>query len=290
MNISSNAMRARREHCSPDGADRTVNDVHDRIGDVATEESQHTADGQCVQSVALIDERALIRDSLQIALAAQSPSWHVVTYGTVEEWRARENDPAHLVAVLYYLGSRKATDPDTAGHLKRLVCDAGPLPVVVIGDADDAVEVVNALGCGACGYIPSSVNAEICVAATNLAIAGGMFVPVSSVSGMRRTMASNPAQKSCLEELLTPRQIKVAEAVCKGKPNKIIAYELGMCESTVKVHVRSIMEKVKATNRTQVANKISGMISRHAPHGPRQSMQFLPDRPGPDREDHGGSP
>jgi DNA-binding NarL/FixJ family response regulator len=39
----------------------------------------------------------------------------------------------------------------------------------------------------------------------------------------------------------------------KGTPNKIIAYELNMCESTVKVHVRNIMKKLKAKNRTEVA-------------------------------------
>ncbi len=38
-----------------------------------------------------------------------------------------------------------------------------------------------------------------------------------------------------------------------GKANKIIAYELKMRESTVKVHLRSIMRKLKATNRTEVA-------------------------------------
>jgi DNA-binding NarL/FixJ family response regulator len=38
----------------------------------------------------------------------------------------------------------------------------------------------------------------------------------------------------------------------QGKQNKIIAYELGMCESTVKVHIRHIMRKLNARNRTQV--------------------------------------
>jgi len=39
----------------------------------------------------------------------------------------------------------------------------------------------------------------------------------------------------------------------KGKSNKIIAYELNMCESTVKVHVPNIMKKWKAKNRTEIA-------------------------------------
>jgi DNA-binding NarL/FixJ family response regulator len=45
----------------------------------------------------------------------------------------------------------------------------------------------------------------------------------------------------------------VIDALRRGKPNKIIANELNMRESTVKVHVRNIMKKLNATNRTQVA-------------------------------------
>jgi DNA-binding NarL/FixJ family response regulator len=50
------------------------------------------------------------------------------------------------------------------------------------------------------------------------------------------------------------------EGIRRGKPNKIIAYELNMCESTVKVHVRAIMKKLKATNRTEVAFKTSALL------------------------------
>ena len=41
----------------------------------------------------------------------------------------------------------------------------------------------------------------------------------------------------------------------RGRANKTIAYELGMSESTVKVHVRNIMRKMNATNRTQAVYK-----------------------------------
>ena len=42
------------------------------------------------------------------------------------------------------------------------------------------------------------------------------------------------------------------EILQQGKQNKTIAFELGMCESTVKVHIRHIMRKINARNRTQV--------------------------------------
>ena len=61
------------------------------------------------------------------------------------------------------------------------------------------------------------------------------------------------------------RQAAVIEALRRGKANKIIAYELNMRESTVKVHVRNIMKKLKATNRTEVAYIANEMmpIDRH---------------------------
>ena len=50
------------------------------------------------------------------------------------------------------------------------------------------------------------------------------------------------------------------EALRRGKANKIIAYELNLRESTVKVHVRNIMKKVKATNRTEVVFKLNDLF------------------------------
>ena len=60
------------------------------------------------------------------------------------------------------------------------------------------------------------------------------------------------------------RQVQVLEGLKQGKQNKIIAYELNMCESTVKVHIRHIMKKLKARNRTQVVLLTSNSIDHFA--------------------------
>ena len=61
------------------------------------------------------------------------------------------------------------------------------------------------------------------------------------------------ANQERLREFFTARQIAVIDALRKGKANKIIAFELNMKESTVKVHVRNIMKRLKAHNRTEVS-------------------------------------
>jgi DNA-binding NarL/FixJ family response regulator len=52
---------------------------------------------------------------------------------------------------------------------------------------------------------------------------------------------------------LTQREIAVLDLIRLGQPNKLIAEGLGMSASTVKVHVRNIMQKMGVANRTQVA-------------------------------------
>ena len=58
-----------------------------------------------------------------------------------------------------------------------------------------------------------------------------------------------------------PVNLQSSERSSSGKSNKVIAYELGMCESTVKVHVRRIMKKLNAKNRTDVAIKSQTVLS-----------------------------
>ena len=51
---------------------------------------------------------------------------------------------------------------------------------------------------------------------------------------------------------LTPRQSEVLIRLRKGYSNKLIARDLGIAEATVKIHVRQLMRKFVASNRTQI--------------------------------------
>jgi DNA-binding NarL/FixJ family response regulator len=61
-------------------------------------------------------------------------------------------------------------------------------------------------------------------------------------------------------ESLTPRETEVLARLRQGKPNKIIAFELDISESTVKVFVRRILTKLRASNRTEVACLLRGQL------------------------------
>ena len=133
------------------------------------------------------------------------------------------------------------------------------VPAIVLNDQDDPKEIMAALESGARGYIPTSLPLQLAIEAMRLVRAGGTFVPASSLVAMRQT---NQAQSSeaTKSHPFTVRQAAVVEVLCRGKANKIIAHELNMRESTVKVHVHNIMKKLKARNRTEVAFIVSNMM------------------------------
>ncbi|APG94673.1 two component transcriptional regulator, LuxR family (plasmid) [Sinorhizobium americanum] len=205
--------------------------------------------------ILLIDPRALDRECLSKSLLGYDPTLSVMTVGSLEEWRRRnlQTDPS---AVLLIVGGSKIGEPGVCETIENLVEKFKFSPVIVVAETDELGQILKALECGARGYIPSNVGINVAAEAIALARAGGVFVPASSILTMRETINSvvNGARGS--DSCFTPRELEVAEALQRGKPNKIIAYEMDLCESTVKVHIRNIMKKLNATNRTEVAYKI----------------------------------
>ena len=109
------------------------------------------------------------------------------------------------------------------------------------------------LGKNVRGYVPTSLPIAVAIQAIELARAGGVYVPASSLIAAHRVQEAPSPTVQKTNGMFTTRQAAVIEALKRGKANKIIAYELEMRESTVKVHVRNIMKKLHATNRTEVA-------------------------------------
>jgi DNA-binding NarL/FixJ family response regulator len=120
---------------------------------------------------------------------------------------------------------------------------------------------MKALEAGARGVIPTSLPLPVAVEAMRLVTVGGTFVPASCLTTLQRASHDTATADPAGAGIFTSRQAAVIEALRKGKANKIIAYELNMRESTVKVHVRNIMKKLKARNRTEVAYIANGMMT-----------------------------
>jgi DNA-binding NarL/FixJ family response regulator len=213
------------------------------------------------RSLLILDNRNLERQCLARCISALKMDMDVLAFSSIDDWRrAQENYPP-LAAILLSVGGRKVAEPAIGDEIKKLSSEF-EAPVIVLADADDLPQMMKALEYGAKGYIPSSVSIDICIEAIALSLAGGIFVPASSVFAMRQMLDTgvSPAAARPLASMFTARQAEVVTALRRGKANKIIAYELNLRESTVKVHIRNIMKKMKATNRTEVAYKINDLF------------------------------
>ena len=211
------------------------------------------AGGQDAPLVLIIESRPLLRQLLE-GFVVSSAQMRVVTAPSIKEW-LRSGQRAQPAVILLSI-------PDGArlpGSLSELMIPAhdqlASVPIVVQSNDRPGHQVLELLKIGVHGFIPTSVSTDVAVQVLRLVCAGGTFVPSSCLLLDKAPGASDGSG------FLTGRQIQVVEAIRQGKPNKIIAYELNMCESTVKVHVRAIMKKLKARNRTEVAYLYSSTFS-----------------------------
>jgi DNA-binding NarL/FixJ family response regulator len=140
----------------------------------------------------------------------------------------------------------------------KLLCAALPhIPVAVLSSHACAVEPRHlraTVAAGARGFIPStSTNIQLATAAIRLVREGGSFAPVNLLASDKRDRVETA--ESIESKQLTPRENEILSRLRRGQPNKIIAYELSLTESTVKVHIRNIMRKMGAINRTEAVYK-----------------------------------
>ncbi|MFC7333206.1 LuxR C-terminal-related transcriptional regulator [Rhodocista pekingensis] len=128
-------------------------------------------------------------------------------------------------------------------------------PVVIVSASESQSDVRAALDAGASGYIPKSSSVKIMLSALNLVFSGGIYVPPAAIQGEAQSSgsagpggghASGPGMPA-----LTQRQRDVLRCLREGKSNKQIAYELGLSEGTVKIHVTAVMRSLGVRNRTQ---------------------------------------
>jgi DNA-binding NarL/FixJ family response regulator len=234
-------------------------------------------------SIALIDPKPLTRRSISEMLAKALPDYVTIAASSCEElleFRGKPSASPQLVIV--YVRSAGVTDACVQNALECVRLRLPDAPVIVFSDRDDVEDVNEALTCGLRGYIPTSVDAEVAFAAIRLIHAGGTFIPahaLRSASGKPDTDAEG-GRRGLLDQLdLTPRELSVLDLLREGLPNKLIAAELKMEESTVKVHVRNILKKLRAANRTHAASVANRLLGYEAEHIGLPSPLRLPYQP-----------
>ena len=187
---------------------------------------------------------------------------------------------SHCSMIIYNVGGASVADHPHVRRIKSLRARAGSTPFVILSESDSRKEVVAAFTAGAQGYLYAGTNPQLAVQALSFISKGGSYFPPNGQARYRRSgkvvppiiegvsvpsvdegerrvvrkvnTAANIGANPPANEL-TERQKAVLELLGHGESNKAIARRLNIREGTVKVHVRHIMRRMGAANRTQVA-------------------------------------
>lgn len=119
--------------------------------------------------------------------------------------------------------------------------------VVIISASEDMRNIRKILATGIKGYIQKRLEPQIMHNALKTIMEGGIYIPQALVENNSET-TSNSNRRG---KTLTNRQSQVLDLIAEGKSNKQIAYEMGVSEATVKLHINALLRSLKVNNRTQ---------------------------------------
>lgn len=220
------------------------------LGDIAVEQ-QNTRIG-------LIDPYRFTRECLAQAFALLHHDFTVRSFVAVKDGISVSRDELDLL--VYYSHDDGPSAETILRDVATLRSAFPKAPIVVLSDATNAADpetIRSMFRHGAQGFVPTRfVGIPVAFAAIQFVRAGGKFAPLDFLLDNQpetKPVPRSPEPRPV--EGLTTRQQLVFSHLRQGKANKIIAYELGVSESTVKVHIKNIMRKIGATNRTQAVYK-----------------------------------
>ena len=154
---------------------------------------------------------------------------------------------------------------DMAETVERLKGQRPVARVVLLADNMEPAVLMAAFQAGLDGLCLTAMAREPLIKALELVMLGETFVPAAtSIALLQRTHARPGAEAGTLStqssaedyssvRRLSDREAQILRCLTQGASNKLIARDLGLAEATVKVHIKAILRKVKAANRTQAA-------------------------------------
>lgn len=203
-------------------------------------------------SILLIDDHALFRSGIRSLLQRQADFTIVgeAADGVEGIKRARQLQPQ---VILLDLNMPGMSGIET---LQLLLQDSPNSAIVMLTVSEDGEDLRAALQAGACGYLIKNIEADYLIRSIHRAANGEMVVAEAMTGKLIAQLAQGrqapPEAESDLDKL-TPREKETLACLARGESNKTIARSLNLAESTVKIHVQSILRKLGLSSRVQAA-------------------------------------
>lgn len=222
--------------------------------------------------ILVVDDHTLFRRGL-IALLSRDPQFEVAgdaaDAGEAQR-RARELQP-DLILLDNHLPGVHGVDAIPALH------EAAPAArILMLTVSEDEQDLASALKAGAAGYLLKTIEGEALGTAIRRTMGGDSVVAAEMTSklvsafrevangltppaaaGTPTAPAVSPPSSALLDSL-SPRERDILRGIARGASNKEIGRDLGIAETTVKIHVQHILRKLDVSSRVQAAVLATG--------------------------------
>jgi DNA-binding NarL/FixJ family response regulator len=188
--------------------------------------------------VLCVDDHVVVRDGIEAIIGLQEDMLLVASASTgreaVSQYRRVRPDITLMDLRL----------PDTAGFdvIRAIKAEFPNAKVIVLSSYEGDTDIRQAIEAGAQGYVAKGMVRDELLEVIRTVHAGKRRIP----SALAQTIAEYVS-----DDQLTPREVEVLQLVSAGKRNKEIAAELSVVEDTVKMHVRNVLSKLRASDRTE---------------------------------------
>jgi len=200
-------------------------------------------------TILLIDDHPMLRNGVKQLIALDSTLQVIGEASNGEQGveLAKQLDPDLILLDLNMPGMNGL---DTLDKMRQTDL-SGRIVVFSVSNHED--DVVTALKRGADGYLLKDMEPEDLRAALHNAAGGKMVLSEALTPVLAASLRESRPSGDRDIQSLTPRERDIIKLIAEGLPNKVIARRLNITESTVKVHVKHLLKKMKLKSRVEAA-------------------------------------
>ncbi|MBE9526159.1 MAG: response regulator transcription factor [Proteobacteria bacterium] len=200
--------------------------------------------------VLLIDDHTLFRAGLQ-GLLERMGIEVVASAGSGQEGLKIVSEKKPDVILL----DMRMPDMDGIEVLKSLREQGEKMPIAILTTVDDESDLIEALQCGAQGFLLKGMQPDELVTALQDIHAGKTVVAPDLTPILAKVVQGHslPEPEPSPFSELTPRETEILDLLAEGQSNKVIARNLEISDGTVKLHVKAILRKLNIHSRVEAA-------------------------------------